>query len=183
MFHWQLTISSWPLKDLLPALLSGLCHRWFFRAPAVQAVNPPLRHSSQSQCGTTVRILRVGCPARSHIFYYAWARVRDRWNEPGVWHQRRGRQGDHLHLAGSGQTRTHAAESAGYHHLTAGPHYLPEHLHHLYFHLYIPLLSFCAAMHLTVSRSGLPQYLCLGHTRSCNDIVIHKVNIVSQWIL
>lgn len=155
MCQWHLHISCRSLKDLLPALLSGLCHRRVPSAPAVQAAHAPLWHSSQSQCGTTVCILRVGRPARAHVLYHTRARIgRDRLDGPDVWHQRRGGQGDHLHPASSGQTRTCAPQGTGHHHLTAGPHYLPEHLRHLHLHLHVPLLSLCAAFQWTVPRSN-----------------------------
>lgn len=153
------------LKDLLQALLSGLHHR-LPPAPAVQAAHSSLGHSSQSQRGTTVCLLRVGHPANAYLLYHTWAR--DGCDRRGVWHQRRGRQRHHLHPAGSGQTRTSAAQGAGHHHLGAGPHYLPKHLHYLHLHLIIPLLSLCAAWRLTLPphpKGLFPKTLCLGHTR------------------
>lgn len=128
---------------MLQTLLSGLCCRRLSSAPAVQAAHSPLRYSSQSQCGTTVGLLRVRRPARAHVFQHTWARVGDGCDGPGVWHQRRVRQGDHLHPESSEQTRTGEAQGAGNHHLAAGPNYLPEHLHHLHLHLKVPLLSLC----------------------------------------
>lgn len=175
MCQWHLPISCWPLKDLLSALLSGLHHRRISSAPAVQAAHAPLWHSSQSQCGKTVGILRVGRPARAHIFYHTWARIRDGRDGPGVWHQRRGGQGAHLHSAGSGQTRTCAPQGAGHHHLSAGPHYLPEHLHHLHLHLDVPLLSLCCFTVDSASQWIIHQTLCLGHIGPCNDTLIHKI--------
>lgn len=138
---------------MLQALLSGLRHRRLSSAPAVQAAHSPLRHTSQSQRGTTVRFLRVRCPARSYVLYHTGARIGGGRGGPCVWHQRRGRQGNHLHAAGSGQTRTSATQGAGHHHLTAGTHYLPEHLHHLHLHLNVPLLSRCAALQMTLGVS------------------------------
>lgn len=175
MCQWHLPISRWPLKDLLPALLSGLRRRRISSVPAVQAAHAPLWHSSQSQCGKTVSVLRVGRPARPHIFYHTWARIRDGCDGPGVWHQRRGGQGDHLHSAGSGQTRTCAPQGAGHHHLSAGPHYLPEHFHHLHLHLDVPLLSLCAALQWTVPRSGLPTKPCALDTLGHAMTLIHKI--------
>lgn len=134
------------LKDVLQALFSGLCYRRLSSDPAVQAAHASLRHTSQSQCGTTVSFLRVGCPARSYILYHTGARIRGWYGGPCIWHQRRSRQGDHLHAAGSEQTRTSATQGAGHHHLTARPYYLPEHLYHLHLYLIVPLLSRCAAL-------------------------------------
>ncbi len=193
MCQWHFPLSCWHLKDLLQALLSGLRLRRLSSASAVQAAHSPLWHPSQSQCGTTVGFLRVRHAAGAYVFYHTWARNTDGYDGPGVWHQRRNRQGDHLHPAGSGHTRTSEAQGAGHHHLAAGPHYLPEHLHHLYLHLDVSLLSLCAAFQMTLPPTGLwmplthkaiPQKPCamdtLGLQRSSN--IQDKVDMIRKWV-
>lgn len=149
------------LKDLLQALLAGLRHRRLSSAPAVQAAHSSLRHSSQSQRGTTVSFLRVWHPAGAHILYNTWARTGGRQAGAGVRYQRWGRQRDHLHPAGSGQTWTSEAQSAGHHYIAARPHYLPEHLYHLHFHLTLPLLIVHAAFHMTLPPQDVSKWIII----------------------
>lgn len=141
---------------MLPCLLPGLSHRRVSSAAAVQAAHPPLGHPGPSQRGQAVGVLRVGRPAGEDLLHHTGAGVRVVHARPGVWHQRRGGQGDHLHPAGPGQTRPGAPQGAGHHHLTAGPHHVPEHLHHLHLHLSVPLLSCLPASELTVDFPGNP---------------------------
>lgn len=151
-------------KDVLPALLARLHCRRLSSAPAVQVAHTPFWHSSQSQRGPTVGVLRIRSTAGAHIFCHTWARIRVRRIGPGVWYQRPGGQGDHLHPAGSGQSRTGAPQGPGYHHLSAGPHYLPEHLHYLHLYFDVPLLRLQAALQLTVPVDYPPNPVSCKHT-------------------